>query len=338
MALMHYKEYLEKNGKVELQKQAIVSLNGDTSKFPKEKAPGKAETKSKSGHWHTEAAVVDDDNGPLEYMGPGKDPGLQMAGDGGENSPPLGSRDVPQSGMVYHPKTDPYQNLNVDIDTFTKTKSVNYKANAPAKTVDQGMPTPPRPFDKAEKPFSPTENFIHHTSKLTPEQYANLILKTNGNSIKDITEVTTKIGKNLNLLETFVREVKRKGNFAELMQAILNQPEAYQEFAIAIASDTSKARQVAKFINETTAPPVSEDEDDEEDEKQNPNMVRNKDKVQPKPASQMMPPDNSQQLNSPPANPSNVPSAPEMRPEHAFIQALAGYKNIRHTMQEILGQ
>lgn len=329
MAFTRFSEYLEKSGK--LQKTAIVDLHGDTAP-PAKKTPQKAATSSKKGHWHTEAAVVDDDNGPFAYQGDGKDPGLQMAGDGPENSPPLGSRDVPQSGMVYHPKTDPAQNINVDIDQFKPTKSVNFKANAPAKTVDSAPPKPPRPFNKAEN--NRTESFIAQTSKLSPEKYAEFIINKHADGMKDVVELSSKIGKNSDLLEAFVREIKRKGNFSKLMEAILNQPEAYSEFALAIAGDESKAKKVAKALNETTAAPAVDDTDEDEEPNKS-NGMRPKDKVMPKDASTMMPPGDQGGVDSR-GKPMMKKQFAMMRPEHALIQALAGYQNIRNTMREIL--
>lgn len=321
MALKSFSEYLGDNGKLNGKGEltAITSLNADTSVYPKIDKPGKAQKKGKG--WHTEAAVVDDDNGPFAYKGDGKDPGLQMAGDDDSNVAPLGSRDVPQSGMVYHPKTDPSQNINVDIDTFEPTKSVRYKVNAPGKTVDYGMPTPPRPFNKAEKPYNQQSEYKEFMRQAD-----------NASVLHEVINVSNKIGKNLHLLESFVREIKRNGDFANLMVAILNQPEAFSEIAINVAADEGKARQIAKALNETVAEPIAAEED-EDTKSPKKSMNRKKDFRPQEPASEKMPPKDDTNVQ-----PDGSPPSTMMRPEHALIQALANYKNIRETMQEVLGR
>lgn len=239
MAFTSFQEYLDKNKKIE---KPIVDPLADTGPTPTPKPP-KAATKGKG--WHlvgksgaaaaTEAAQINDTpNGadPVPYSAPGKDPGLETA-DGGPEKESLG--DKGDAGLIYNPKTANQKldvRVNKSVDTTTKE------------------PIPPKVV-KASK----TESFLSETKDLNHEQFAEFILKKNsGAEINQVMQASTLVTHNKNLIETLVREIKRKGGFEELMQAALSQPEAYLEIAKALQTETNLNR-LNKIMRETTAPP-----------------------------------------------------------------------------------
>ena len=193
MSFTKFQEYL--NSKNDLQKKATVDGRADTgpsgTAAPK---PPKAQTKGKN--WKNfeveEASQVEDGgNGAknVPYSAPGTDPGLQHAADEkGEKSPVKGLYSDPlgQKGpkdLIYKPKT---------MDQALKMKKLH--------------DTTPEP--------TPTEAFINKTKGLTTDSYAEYILKqTSAKGVKQVIETVEIINKNEILLETLVREIKRKGGF-----------------------------------------------------------------------------------------------------------------------------
>lgn len=247
MAFTKFQEYLDKNKKIE---KPIVDPLADTAPEPTPKPP-KAATKGKN--WHLvgksgaaaaiEGAQIDDTKDgadPQPYSAPGTDPGLETA-DGGPNKEPLG--DKGDSGLIYNPKT-----MTQKLDVRTN-KSVE-------KTTKE--PIPP----KVVKPSNKTESFLNKTRDLNPEQFAEFILKKHtGSEVNKVMEITTLVIKNKNLIETLVREIKRKGGFEELMSAVLNHSEAYVEIAKALKNE-STLNKLNKILKETTAPPEIDDLDE----------------------------------------------------------------------------
>lgn len=239
MAFTSFQEYLDKNKKIE---KPIVDPLADTGPDPTPKPP-KAATKGKN--WHlvgksgaaaaVEAAQVDDTKDgadPVPYSAPGKDPGLETA-DGGPEKEPLG--DKGDAGLIYNPKT---MTQKLDVRT-NKSVDTTTKEPIPPKVVKQ----------------SKTESFLSKTKNLNHEQFTEFVLQKNsGSEINKVMEATVLVTKNKNLIETLVREIKRKGGFAELMEAALSQPEAYVEIAKALQNEVNLNR-LNKIMKETTAPP-----------------------------------------------------------------------------------
>lgn len=243
MAFTQFQEYLDKNKKIG---KPIVDPLADTGPTPTPKPP-KAATKGKN--WHvvgksgaaaaTEAAQINDTpNGadPAPYSAAGKDPGLETA-DGGPEKEPLG--DKGDSGLIYNPKT-----MIQKLDVRTN-KSED-------KTTKE--PTPPKVV-KASK----TESFMNKTKDMSPEQFTEFILKKkSGAEVNQVIETSVLITKKKSLIETMVREIKRKGGFERLMTAILSQPEAYVEIAKAL-QDENNLNRLNRYMRETTAPPEIDD-------------------------------------------------------------------------------
>jgi hypothetical protein len=238
MAFTRFHEYLNKNKKIE---KPIVDLLADTGPNPAPKPP-KPATKGKnwslvgkSGAAATiEGAQVNDTPDgadPAPYSASGKDPGLETA-DGGPNKEPLG--DKGDSALIWNPKVSKPSGLDVRTN---KSKDTTTKERIPAKMVNK------------------TESFLHKTKDLNPEQFTKFVLnKTNGKEINQVLETSSLVTDNKNLIETLVRDIKRKGGFKELMTAALSQPEAYIEIAKALQNEAVLNR-LNHIMKETTAPP-----------------------------------------------------------------------------------
>lgn len=328
MSFQKFKEYLNDKGKMDKVK---VDPLADTGPSGAKYMP-KAQTK---GHkWHNvtpaqettarlEALQIDDtpDNdgakpaplSPKPYSAPGTDPG-QLTADGGKNGKPG--------------KNNPDQLVKKgDEELVYKPKVQDQRLKASVKTFE-------------EPPMKTTEEFLNKTRGLNAGQYAEYILKqTKANGVKQIIETVKAISKNDDLIEALVREIKRNGDFPKLAESILNQPELYNELAIGLSHETKGkeiARQMAKAINEITAP-ISEEtapsasEDDESKRK----------------TSDKMPPDEiagkgkpTKSVEGTPVPGSNIMRSKKqyamMRPEHHLIEALANYRAIRATMKNIV--
>ncbi len=222
-----------------------------------------------------------------------------------------------EGAQVKDDEAKPYKGSGTDPGQPTYEKGLTYKG-------DEKLVYKPKVEDQKLKiPYgNKTENFINQTKELSSTQYAEFILsKKDGQATKKVLELAEVIGKNEELIETLVREIKRKGNFDKLMESILNQPETYTEFAISLASvDNSKniARQLAKAINEITAPPEAE-EDEEMPPKE---KTRKAKKVKDTPVS-----DDNIMMSQ---------GSGMIKPEHSLIEALASYKNIKSTMLKLI--
>lgn len=264
----------------------IVSLTGDTGPEPKKsEKPPKAATKGKN--WRVEAAQVKDNIDPKPYSAPGTDPGLQNADGKAGFANPLGQKG--DEKLIYKPKTE-----DQTLKTALKTK---------------------------------TESFIDYTKNLTANQYANHVLgNTNPKIISQIIETSEIVSKDEYLIETLVREIKRKGNFEKLVEAILHQPETYTELAINLADSTRGkeiARQIARAINEITAPPA--------DIKTN---KKKKEEGKGRPAKNGP---NDQEFNQ--NDDVNINTGGKMlKAEHHLIEALMNYNSIKFTIQEMLSK
>ena len=306
MTFQRFQEYLDDRGK--FQEKPVVSKTADTGPKGAKYLP-KAQTK---GHkWHDvtakdEALQIDDTpNGdgakatpssPKLYSPNGTDPGLLTA-DGGKNGKPGKNNPDPlvdkgEKDLVWNPKIDPRdpkgQRLKAAVKTF-------------------------------EKP--PMEQFVDKTKNLSVAQYAEYVLKQNKvDGMKKIVETANTISGNNDLIEALVREIKHKGDFAKLTESLLNQPEFYQELAIILASDEGRnvAWQIAKAINEITAPPGTKDDVEEDDDKAH---------------------HTKSVKNTPVEDPNIMRSKKQyvmMQPEHHLIEALASYKSIKGTMKKIV--
>jgi hypothetical protein len=310
MEFLKFSEYLDKNDK--LQEKPIVTDKADTGPKPSAKdRPEKAVTSGKNwkNNRRTEAAQVKDNGDGAEnvpYSAPGTDPGLQVVSDSEKTKLSSSYSDgLVKKGdekLVYNPKTD-NQQIKIAVPKLTKT-----------------------------------ETFIDETKGLNSDQYIDYILnQTNGKTTKQIMETVNLIKDNANLIETLVREAKRQGALAKLVESVLNQPETYDEIAINLANvEKGKdiSRNLARAINEITAPPEDEDE---------------------KPASKKMPPNkDSIDTRGRPVRPEenvrhartvkddihvddkNIMASKMMRPEHHLIEALASYRTIRASMNKLL--
>jgi hypothetical protein len=302
MGLLGFREYLDRNKK--LQEKPIISVDGDTGPSPtKGMKPPKAVTKGPHYKNFEAAQVSDNGNGAdnVPYSAPGTDPG-QLTADGNPGKAnPLG--DKGDSHLIYNPKVQD-QRLKTSLN---KTK---------------------------------TEAFLADTRGLNSEQYVEFVSRrTNSKGIGQILETAKAVKGNKNLIETLVREIKRQGDFPAFVKAVLDQPETYSEIAINLADNTKGkdiSRQLAKALNEITAPPVDTETDDDIP-KQRPEDV-----VKQEPASKKVPRDESS------INTRGQPVEPDMnarqmkkqyvmmRPEHSLIEALANYKAIRATMKHIV--
>ena len=189
----------------------------------------------------------------------------------------------------------PYKGTGTDPGQPKYEKGLVYQG-------DQGLVYKPKTEDqhlKTNLNKTKTEQFIDKTKQMTPEQYANFILQSKDSaSLNKITEAVDAICKNKNLIETLVRELKRKSVYPELMSSVLDQPETYKELAIVLANENSGrevSRQIAKAVSEITAQPM------DEGKKSKKQYVM-------------------------------------MRPEHHLIEALANYGNIRNSMVTMLSE
>lgn len=293
MAFQKFKEYLSDKGT--LQQKPTISVDGDTGPVGKKSSkPGKAVVKGKNWH-NVEAAQVNDGadgTKPEPYSAPGTDPGQETADGKAGRANPLGQKG--DRNLIYNPKT---------TDQRLKMKKMHDTTPEDTKT----------------------EEFLNKTRGLSPEQYAEYILsKNNANSIKQVIETVDTIKNNEVLIETLVREIKRKGGLHYLVEAILDQPETYGEIAAKLANESkgkNVARQLAKAINEITAEPASDD-------------------IPEKPASKKMPPKddsiNSRGQPVPPEMNSRKKQYVMMQPEHNLIEALANYKSIRTAMKNLV--
>jgi hypothetical protein len=321
-----FSEYLSDKGKMDKVK---VDPLADTGPDGKKFMP-KAQTK---GHkWHnvtaTEALQIDDTpNGdgakptpisPKPYSAPGTDPG-QLTADGGKNGKP-GKNNPDQlvkkgdQEFVYNPKVQD-QRLKASVKTFE------------------------------EPPMKTTEEFLNKTRSLNAGQYAEYVLKqTNAEGVKQIIETVKAISKNNDLIEALVREIKRNGDFPKLVESILNQPELYNELAIGLAHEIKGkeiARQMAKAINEITAPSASKKEDyDDEDDEEDESKRTTSEKMPPNETAGKGSPTIAKSVSGAEVADNNIRQSRKqyvmMRPEHHLIEALANYRAIRATMKNIV--
>jgi hypothetical protein len=107
-----------------------------------------------------------------------------------------------------------------------------------------------------------------------------------------------------------VRETKRKSTFTNLVESVLDQPEFYVELVVQLAKEeTGKeiARQIAKALNEVTAPSEKDEEDLETVKTKIPAKMNKKQYVM-------------------------------MKPEHHLIEALASYKTLKTSMEKVLNK
>lgn len=319
MSFTKFQEYL--NGKNDLQKKPIVKADADTgpsgTASPK---PPKAVTKGKNWkNYEVEEAAQSEDGGNgaknVPYSAPGTDPGLQHAADAkGEKSPVKGLYSDPLGGkgpkdLIYNPKT---------MDQALKMKKLHDTTPEDNKT----------------------EAFLNTTRNMSPEDYASYILKqTNAKGIKNILETVEIINKDELLIEAFVREMKRKGDFQPLISAILSHPETYAEIAIRMANEShgkDVARKLAKAINEITAEPAQDDIVPEKPASKK--MPRNDDSINAR-GQAVVPEMNARKaktVKDVPAEADNILQSQMMRPEHHLIEALANYKTIRATMKKFI--
>jgi len=224
MSFKNFSEYLNQKGK--LQTEPIVDGKADTAPTAPPRPP-KAVNKGKNwkDYKATESAQLEDGgNGtePAKYTSPGTQMPPPYKGPGTDPGQPKYEKGLVYQGdqeLVYNPKTDD-QHLKTNLN---KTK---------------------------------TESFIETTREMTPKQYADFVLKNkNATSVSKIAEVVDAIKDNKDLVETLVRELKRKGAFANLMSTVLDQPEAYTELAMVLANEnTGKevSRRIAKAVNDVT--------------------------------------------------------------------------------------
>ncbi len=330
MSFQKFKEYLDDKG--DLQKKPIVSDDGDTGPSAKSALkPPKAVTKGKNWKNFEASQVEDGGDGtkPTPYSAPGTDPGLLVA-DGGKNGRPGKSNPDPLSqkgdkNLIYNPKTD---------DMRLKMKKLE----------------PTTPED------TKTEQFLNQTKGMSSDKYAEFVLKnSNSTSVKQIIETVDAIKDNGLLLDSLVRELKRKGGFEKLLEAVLDQPETYNEIACRLANESKgkeTARQLARAINEIAAEatdgPATDDMVREKPASRN--MPQNDSEINAR--GQAVPP--SQNVRTPPTNfrtpktvngtqlPANTTDIqmsqkqPMMRPEHHLIEALAHYKSIKNVMKKLV--
>jgi hypothetical protein len=313
MSFQRFKEYLTDKG--DLQKKPIVTPDADTGPSGKNTPrPPKAVTKGKNWKNFEASQVEDGGNGtkPAPYMGVGTDPGLETADGKAGKADPLGLKG--DKSLIYNPKT---------MDQALKMKKLHDTTPEDTKT----------------------EQFLNATKNLSPESYAEYILKkTNGKGVKQILETVELINKNELLIETFVREVKRKGDFPPLISAILSQPETYAEIAARLANESHGkdiARQLAKAVNEITAGPAADDIVPEKPASKS--KPRNDDSINARGQS-VVPDENvrkAKTVKDIPTEAGNILQSKKqyvmMRPEHNLIEALANYKSIRATMKNIVG-
>jgi len=323
MTFHKFKEYLNDKGKMDKVKvDPLADTGPDGAKFMP-----KAQTK---GHkWHNvtpstetaakiEALQIDDtpnNDGakpaplsPKPYSAPGTDPG-QLTADGGKNGKPGKNNPEPLAKKG-------------DQELVYKPKAQNQRLKASVKTFE-------------EPPMKTTEEFLNKTRSLNAGQYAEYVLKqTKAEGVKQIIETVKTISKNNDLIEALVREIKRNGDFPKLVESILNQPELYNELAIGLAHETKGkeiARQMAKAINEITAPSASEDDESKRttSDKMPPNEIAGKER-----------PTIAKSVGGTPVGDNNIMRSRKqyvmMRPEHHLIEALANYRAIRATMKNIV--
>lgn len=312
MAFTKFQEYL--NGKGDMQKKPIVSADADTGPEPKKgDKPPKAVTKGKNWKNFEAAQVEDGDDGtkPVAYSAPGTDPGQLTADGKAGKADPLGEKG--SKDLIYKPDT---------ADQTLKMKKLH----------------PTTPED------TKTEAFLNTTRNMSPEQYAEYILKqTNAKGIKHILEIVEIINKDELLIEALVRELKRKGDFAPLISAILTQPETYVEIAARLANETHGkdiARQLAKAINEITAEPATDDIVPEKPASKS--MPRSDDTINSRgePVVPEMSARKAKRVKDIPTEADNILQSKKqyvmMHPEHNLIEALANYKAIRTTMKKLV--
>lgn len=311
MAFQRFKEYL--NDKGDVQKKPDVDGRADTG--PSGKAapkPPKAQTKGKN--WKNfqvkdEAAQVDDGGDgtkPVAYSAPGTDPGQQTAdGDKGKADPLSQKGD---KSLIYNPKTG---------DQSLKMKKLHDTTPEDNKT----------------------EAFLNKTRGLSAQGYAEYVLKQSSpKGIKQIIETVELISKNELLVEALVRELKRKGDFATLIETVLSQPETYNEIAASLASPSRGkdiARQLAKAVNEITAEPAADDIVPETPASKK--MPPNRDSINAR-GEPVQPEHNARKaktVKGVPAEDNNIMQS-MMRPEHTLIEALANYKSIRTAMKKLV--
>jgi nitrogen regulatory protein PII-like uncharacterized protein len=335
MSFQRFKEYLDDKG--ELQKKPIIKADADTGPEPKKGLrPPKAVTKGKNwkNYMATAEAAQISDNGngalPTPYSAPGTDPGLLTADGGKDGKPGKGNADpLGEKGpkdLIYKPKTEDQ-----------RLKMAKLHDTTPENTK--------------------TEQFLNKTKGLSPTQYAEYVLKQNSpKGVKQVVETVDTIKENPVLLETLVREIKRKGGFAPLIATILSQPETYAEIAASLANESKGkevARQLAKAINEITAEETEEPAVDDFVNKKTPNkqMIQQRQAPMPPNGSQInargnpvepgmnartRPAKTVQDTPLPANSTDNIMQSRMMRPEHHLIEALANYRSIRSAMKKLV--
>lgn len=212
---------------------------------------------------------------------------------------------------------EPYSNPTTDPGQQKYEKGLVDKGNQDLvykpKAIDQPL--------KTDIKKTKTEQFIEKTKDMAPNEYAEFILNSNnGPDFKKIMEVTKIIANNEPLMESLVREIKRKEGFNKLIEVILAQPETYTEIAIALANESKGkeiSSQLAQAINEITAPPESEDDDEVKPRKtksiKGQPIEMGKDNVLASKKQYAM-----------------------MKPEHHLIEALMKYNNIKDSIKNFL--
>jgi hypothetical protein len=106
-------------------------------------------------------------------------------------------------------------------------------------------------------PKTKTEQFIEDTHNLSNAAFVQYMSsQINPESIKAIQVV----GANKNLVASVVLEIKKNGNFKELVKELFEQPEIYEELKSLIMESESTNLLFEKFFDEITAPTAEKTE------------------------------------------------------------------------------
>lgn len=275
-----FQEYLDDKGNIpkNVRTKHVADYEG-----PFAKSPGKQNMK------HQHGVEADD---PSPYRAPGTDPGLRVADDSDKEK---GFGDHGEPRLKYEP----------DTDTEHDERVVASWPNAKVTTAPIAGSDDPHAKHKT-KHKTKTESFLDMTRSMTPQQFANFMIKESGcgcemqdNDIPMVTAYTkgkyhphppeavkyvvVLANKNESIMDNFIHEMKRAGGLKSLLSSLMGHPETYDSLtdllgedekgpsrckALARAMDGSYARflQDQDDLYESVGPPIGMDDEDEDNE------------------------------------------------------------------------
>jgi len=173
-------------------------------------------------------------------------------------------------------------------------------------------------------PKSSLEKFMDETKDMSLPEFTNFIkekqkTELSGNPIEDINKVASLVSENTYLLEMFIRELKRKDGFKNLVKEVFEHTEAYQELSYLMANE-SVCKNIARALNEIVAEPARKTEGDVEEKEEAVGKRRTRSIAKGGPLDM--------------GSSDVVTTGTTVRPEHNLVNALMSYKNIAASLNE----